>query len=79
VTRHELHGLSHARAAPTALRPTAHLVPDAVNGDPMIFLDHNSSAGNRPASRQCRNQTARQARNSANRTIPWIDQKSNYP
>ena len=66
VTRHGLH---HARAAATALRPTAPLVPDVVNCDPTLSFDHHSSTKNRRAVHQYRNEPpARHPRRRSNRS-----------
>src|SRR5262249_60787075 len=61
VTRH---GLDHTRATATVLRPMAHLVPDVVNGNPMVFFDHYSSTRNRQAARQYHNNATCQTHRS---------------
>jgi hypothetical protein len=75
VTRH---GLNHAWAAATALRPTAHLMPDVINCDPTLSFDHHSSTINRHAARQYRNEAISQTCRGDGRTVPRIGQKS-YP
>jgi hypothetical protein len=79
LTRHGLHALNHTAAAATALRPTALLVPDPSNGDPMAASDHQFSTGNPRASRHCRNKANDQTRRSGCQTIPTVGQKSNSP
>jgi hypothetical protein len=45
-------GLNHVWAAATALWPTAHLMPDVVDCDPMVSFDPHSSTRNRRTERQ---------------------------
>ena len=73
------HGLNQASAAATAPQPTAHLMRDVVNCDPMLPFDHHSSTRNRRAARQYRNQAIRQTCRGDGRTGPRIGQKSNSP
>jgi hypothetical protein len=76
VTRH---GLDHASAAATPLRPMAHLVPDVVTCDPMFPFYHHSSTRNRRTVAQYRNEATRQARRDDGRIVPRVGQKSNSP
>jgi len=76
VTRHQP---NHTRAAAAPLRPTAQLVPGAVNRKPMRFFDHHRSTRNRNAARRSRSKATRQTVHRAARTIPTRGQKSNHP
>ena len=78
MTRQGLHALNSICAAANA-RPTVHLVPDAVNGDLMVFFDHHFSTGNRRVSRQCRNKATRQICRAVAQPLPTIGRKTNSP
>ena len=73
------HGLSHTWAAATVLRPTAHLTPDVINGDPTLFFDYYSSTPNRRAARKYRNEAIHQTCRGYGPTAPRFGQKSNSP
>ena len=78
VTRYELH-TRNPTGAEAALRPTALLVPDAVNDDPMAAFDHQRSTANRRAFRQCCNKTTPHTAYRGAKAIPTNGQKSNSP
>jgi hypothetical protein len=69
VTRH---GLNHVWAEATALQPTAHLMPDVVNCDPMVSFRHHSSTQNRRTVQQFGNEATRQTCRGFGRTVPCI-------
>ena len=73
------HGLHHTRPAATAPRLMALLVPDVVNGDPMVCFHHHSRITNWSAAYRCRNNATRQIRRSVGQIRPNASQKANSP
>jgi hypothetical protein len=59
-------------AAATTLRPTALLVPAAVNGDLTVAFDHQFNTGNRRATRHSCNEAPSQTGRGLRQAIPAI-------
>jgi hypothetical protein len=76
VTRH---GLNHAWAAATALRPTGPLMLDVVNGDLIVCFGHYSSLRNRSAAHHDHNNATRQTCRGARQTGSNGSPETNSP